>query len=322
MVYDLDSCSYIFSYNTVTAYLSAFFVSDVYKYLSVGYNTALDPAEDSLQSIAFPQKTIADFDINISRSCIAQIGSTLITKVGNVVTLVFSNLTDYNTYKSDYDAILLDPNISSYLADNTNILYYKELYVWAKIAGSCGDVGLSKSLSVHLSSSFVFDDGSQTVTITLASITNGITEVTCDETYSKAQVIVNETSNTIAMADFSSSTNVMYTPNFGYRSLYAYPVTTTEGSTAGNIFVPEVSVGTLDIMECGWCYSSIYHEFTVYKSAVIVKITDLLSAEDNYEMYSAVDSNGCAITNPDDYILLKKVVGGVEITTTTTTTIP
>lgn len=260
---------------------------------------------------------VTDFSTKVSIT-----NSITTSKSGNVITIVCSDQSDYNSLKNGYTAVMATAFYSGWLNDPTNIKYYRffsSAWIWTDT--SCGDNETQMSLAIHITSVFNWDDANKTVTITLANITNQLTQIdSCDQAYNIINIYCNSMQSTYNYTDFSNKTTKCryksvfgcgYAPNgstFGqlYSNTCGYVL-----MTRGIDVVPEALGGT-------WCLNdSIYSWFYFHFSTRITALRNddgswAQNPLDNFEVYDHYNhETGCYI--PSGRLVYKKAGGSVSV---------
>lgn len=249
-------------------------------------------------------------------TCGSQSGSTttMISKNGSVVTAAFSNGDDYNFYKSSYQSALNHSGMSNYTTDNTLIDHYKTFLIRFVLANSCGDTRIDKYFYTHYSSPPVFNDGTKTITINLASVSNNYSAVnSCDNSSQTINALMSTINVGISEADFSYSTNVSGGAN-PIVGVYAGRVTIDDTGTP-RVFTASARVPGLDVCDLtakGWSdtrgLNANQWQFDIIWDRVTV--TDTADPINNFKLERLMDNNGVPLT-PGNYITVYEIINGV-----------
>ena len=168
------------------------------------------------------------------------------TSSPETLTITFSGGTNaYTQFKNSYITTTGNTNMTGYTSDVTNINHYKGIYFLQDVAYDidgitplpCGDVGVTKNLSFHYSSSVVFDDTNKIITIVPVLGVNGYTGGTeCDFSVTSVDVILSQLNSLYYRADFTDTIICSRkSPFAGY-----YATTGSTNDSVVNIYYSEV----------------------------------------------------------------------------------
>lgn len=242
-------------------------------------------------------------------SCVNMAGSATVTQTGgNTLSIVFSNASDYNAYKANTAAILAAANMNNYSSDPTSYLHYKYLVYRIKNATTCGDTLTLKEYYVHYTNPATFNDGTLTMTITKASLTNGyVSTGPCDGMVNAVANIVGVI-NSVWGADYSvvSGTRTSPDPCFGG---YYVPVPVEDIDARFKVAEVLPSVDVCDLASKGFVSGLPLNEWSFWLVNDRVLITNTADPVNNFELWRWVPvTSGTEVSN---YMLVYKIDGGV-----------
>jgi len=159
-------------------------------------------------------------------------GNTInVTKVGSVITITCSAISDRDAYYNSYIATYNSTGWSPTPPLPTTLQYYRYITFQHinpfSLASTCGDNQYSVNFyNIHPSSTVTIGGGpgSYTMTINMASITNQLPQTNCDNCYGLANNYVQQITTSI------SSPNINTTTNNGLRFDNPFPTYTTMSS--------------------------------------------------------------------------------------------
>lgn len=327
--YSAAKCAYLFTYKPVQYIPDLFLAGQPLEFLSV---YGLNNIQHAMQSYTADNinKTFT-YELSYRKilysAGISQpggntnhnsLGLVNYKKTGNIVEVTYSDSADYDVVYQSWLALQATAYFTDFVDDNTDLKYYR--YILANIYMSeigCGDQSTLVKLVIHPNSTLVFN-GTNKLTITLATITNGITEIPCDTTYSNAISLVFTVNNFYNRSNFNY--NSLCNPVAFFGATYYLNSQTTQSTTR------EISAGTFrgnlddEAVPCtGTNVIQQYNNSTgIWVTRIKVKITAAIDIdklyledpEDNYEVYQVMDSNGHPVSGLGT--LIYKKVGGVE----------
>lgn len=343
---DTINCNNNISIDTATSYYSSYLTD--YEYFTLVDNSTImkyNDYGDVTETFHFPYTKQYDLlsYLSIFGGCVQQVGTTNIVKSGTTITFTFSDSTDYNVYKTDYNtAISGISSFVTYSPDDSNIYYYLNWFNNVYIGSSCGDSFTTKEIYYHYStSSIVFDDGALTITINLSSVTNNVPDLSCDNQYLLSSIVTSRINGTFSEPDFSITTSI----RFNRPMVIQYPrlsIIETDIFWKNQVFLISPVNNLTTIIGDKWCYSNdiVYfgyatgrNYYILTKNALRVVINDVNDSLNNFTLYDMMN-NGCPRPVSEYYTcpMLYQISGGVQIypitttttstTTTTTTTVP
>ena len=326
----VDPCSPVMTYNTgLCRYDLAYGFStfdnngttDIYKYLVTFYGTSNGVVLSPTISANFSngQQSCEPLLLNYNPACTPAAGSYTYTKTGTNIVFQFTSLTDYNKYKSEYEATILALTPVGPVPPNTDINYYRFVRMWLQKYNSdvCGDVAsINTNINFHYLTPVVFDLGTQTMTFTVSLIdaspyyaTVGACPGTCASLpwvgYANALV-------TSANLTYTAATTQVKTSN-GIYYLHSAPVVTTAtriGSAAYNTpYYPTLPVTLAD----GW-YSRLsgtsrYAQY--YFNYELITITNPVDGVNNFKIQTPLNTSGVYVGT---LTTLYEISGGVVTT--------
>jgi len=287
-------CYYLVHFDMMSGYTNT---TDFFKYLQI--NNVGGGSSININMYKFTGYTSGG--VNFDLTCTIQTGTTSINKTGNVYTLVFQNINDYNDYKSAYNMVTGATNMNNYVSDNTQINYYKAIQILAKSGTTCPtDPGVpDRYIYFHYSSPVNFNDSTKTITITSNSITCGISPGTCNSLYVMTNNIVTSIDTYNSYPDFNwPSTKVRYAGAV-YGSYISstpdiYDDTIKEDYQYSYVH-PSVVNNVCDLSDwniiTGGTFNS-YGSYVKFHYRVKVVITNNSDPINNWELYNGLDPNG------------------------------
>lgn len=317
MTYDSLNCRYEVHYTLTNPYTGGY-GSDFWRYhmnsLFFGFQGGVDGLETAVvRKLQLQKRTegrinaIPSYNIN---SCAPMSGSAQVSKAGNVVTLAFTNSADYNSYKTNYNDALANGNISNYSTNPASINYYKFWIIDIPVANACGD-GLTRyNIWSHLSNPITFSDGALTITITIATITNGYVQANgCDFIgQTTASMVNSNNSDAGSSLNFSGTTSV----KGGIGCYYLSPISLDETDKRFKIWYLVPSADICNLGSQGWTtptnHTSWQWEFVLVNDRV--EITNSNDPIHNFKLTRWMDANGNELSSP---IIIYEIVNGVVI---------
>jgi hypothetical protein len=259
--------------------------------------------------------------INYSTTCAALNGSLNITKTGNQLVYTFTNSTDYNFYKTSYNTILANTTWATQSTDPYVRSYYNHIFTNERIGTTCGDSYTDQSVYIwDAENQFVFDDGANTITITLTTFSLPIEE-DCDDLYDETYVIKSNIDGAISAVDYSIDTNIRYN---GFIGRYWEATNSIDSFKTFNLAYYEVNQSLIGITPTGWNNLSTEWYFTngygIDLQTGIVEITDMDDPINNFRIKTVLNPDGTYLATVDAIIVYEIANGVVIIPTTTTTT--
>lgn len=266
--------------------------------------------------------TIRTYSITGYSSWMDSFGEISLSKVGNVVTLVFQDSRDYQLHLDNYNHMLTTPLFTEYSPDPKSTFHYRHMSLNLRIAPlGCGDAFVAKNIMFHTSSPVEFLYGN-TMRITMLNTVNEYHYEPCNTAYTTFSSLVINIQSSINQADFSGTTRCRVVAPMGYGVAYPgitnNPVIVGTGgnsiSAYSNLTVPCQSMPNF----CDWTSPNSFWLFTLFY--LRVNITAAMDADknfledprENFEVHSMLAEDGC-YTNTIQRLLYKKV-NGVEIT--------
>ena len=250
-------------------------------------------------------------------NCITLNGLVTYTKVSNVLTIFYTNITDYNNYKS----ILMNISALAACSDNTLLSYYNYYSLFILTGNNCGDQNSTINLIAHMCAIPVFDDVNQLITINLNTITNNYvpTYTGCDACISQLDTIVNSINASVVHPDF----------NIINRSISSSSLATTQTMALYPPTLPQSRLGTVrlttysdfiptslncDILNCIGAITPSTGVATLIIESYRYNITDVSDACNNYTIEYRVPSitTGCVPTS-GAFTLFYEIENGVQI---------
>lgn len=257
-------------------------------------------------------------------------GIMTVSKVGDVLTIICAGLTDYNSFKNSYNAVLINANWTNYTPDATSINHYKAFELYFRVAfptgtpgTPCGDDGTSRYYRFSMNSIFAWDDTNYTLTITLADPqVNEYPETACSRVHSNIDSYNSSISSTKSSANFSFTTNCGYqTPIVGIYHIRATANQTKwlyyEALSSYSFNYPD-SICPFPSFAKIIDYSPSYKMAYIYTTGIFIKLTNLtltdpLERAKWYNAYRVFDANGLLIASETDYVLVKQVENNIQI---------
>lgn len=317
MEYDALNCKYRVAFQTSVSWDST--TEDMFKYLSASMYGTSDTFTGAQQMYLDLRKStlcVGNFYYTGS-TCVNLIGTSNVSKVGNILTISLTSVTDYNAYKATYDAVVALAQYTGYTTDDTLLAHYRFFVLSLRTGTVCGDSGVLASYYIHLSSTVVFDDVAKTITITLVNTPNNLPTVSCDSSKTTVQTYITSAQNLISTANFSYTAGVRATSPFGFLffSTTVFDETQKNFYWAHSIVSPIIN-DICDMAETPWCpiTNAGYIDYMAYRFALRVEITDNLDPINNWRLLNRLDAEGCLITDSLLYTVIYEIVDGVVIT--------
>lgn len=299
-----STCFYKMSFNVMSGN-TLFNNSDLNKYFTVSNrNNYINSVSDTSFFINLNASSTGYtiYSAGGGGTCLAQNNSLNITQSGNIITLTFQDISDYNYYKNSYYTITGSSYMNNYTSDPSNINHYKKILLYALSGVSCGDVQTQYVAYFHMSSPVNFDDSNKIITITMTNITNGFTSLsaaTCNDLYSEANGLINY----IPLSNNNITTNIKYVAPFGGWFLDGPTNIALETSKTGEYFYfihPTIlnggcSLTTPWILFSGGTGDSFIDQYSGHyimaKVRIKVEITNPSDPINNFKVYNGVDYN-------------------------------
>ena len=318
-VYEIDVSTIAISYNSVYcrwellyAHKAKYQYPDDWSYLPTGsysYGASRTLDDPNTFQCTLSQKTsLSIYRINTDFTCVNFNAPLNIAKVGNILTLTFSDTNIYDKFKADYDALMIHSNWSNYSPDNTIPEHYKFFVLNFRIAPSCGDTSSYVGGKFHHNSIFIWDDVNHIVQITLINTTNGYPEIDCTE-YEDAQGEIDLTQGFIDNPDYNHDTLCGYTIIlFGEYAQYRL--------IAANTVNGRYAIGVKSDLMLDGCYPSEWIQqtaismFGVLLTNIIWTITNMEDAANNFEVWNKLNPDG---TTKETAILVYQIVDGIQL---------
>lgn len=330
---EIDPCSVTIAYNSVTCThdISYSFTSfpvcanDRCAYLLEGgvngvYISQYPSSFNLNASYQIPYGQYCQMSYQGYTNCVNGSLKTL-SKTGNVYTINFTDGAEYLLWKNDYLAkyAILNPG---YDPSTTNINHYRFIIVKYLIDGGllgCGDNLNYKDIGFHITSPVTFDDVNFIMEIDVVNTVNNMPPLcgaSCTSTINQG---ISYVANALLEPDFAPISSTVRPYEFIYIS---YSINTVNATTAtGNESYYHLLPYTISNYVCS-AEANCVRDFggitaaEYYVYGHIVFITDLDDALNNFRITSKVDSNGCLIADPANYVTLYEIANGVVITPT------
>lgn len=220
----------------------------------------------------------------------------------------FTNSTDYNNYKSGYNASVADSHWTNWTSNVNSINHYKFFYDVFKVSMTSGDTFNTYGLYIDHDSTFVFDDANKIITITLTPQSDQYSGVTCDKTASDISIWIGYI-NTIYSGttwNFNTIWGTQYPFSFLYAYPYAYAMTSQTMQTY--FFISDDLLDSSTPLPPEWfLQSGTWFFYKIYAKVTIDNIADPLN---NYSVYTALKQDGTINYSPFptiNWILIKQV---------------
>lgn len=274
LVWDSTNCRYVFSLSPTSAQV----IDPKYStYISSSSFASYSSSSGDTNQlwIEFKNKGYSNF-INYNPSCHTLTDTVTIQKITTEqkLRISFTNSTDFNYFKTSYDNIMANVNISSYVNDNTNINFYKYIYFVQDFRDiNCVEDGSTiRNLSFHVGSYVYFNDVSGSYYMDIFThtnssdplnlhlphfpITNGLTPDGCDDVYETGSNFVSNGNALYNVANFTDTTK--YTNNGVFAGVYMSSGYTS-GSTVYGYYFTDFSKVAVDEV-CPSFSGSIYDD--------------------------------------------------------------
>jgi len=321
MVWDEATCNYVVTFDMLASFNHA--TCDLFKYHSsyMGSSNGTVTTTGALtQTVKMRKRTACTAgSYGTALSCVNQTGSATISKVGNVITLIFEQTVDYDRYKNNYNALIATTYYTNYSPLNSNINHYRNFLFNIKVATGCSDVGATIYLRAHFSSTITWNDSEKKLTISLLNTTNGLPDVECNDSHSQADTRISYYQATIDTANFSYSTQASYLQPIGIEYIYAIAYDDTQSDFYFyHEMAQPVHKDICDIDNSSWCryvhpFYNVYFD-KYYRFYVRVVITDTADPENNWRLINMLDPvTGCMFTDPGDYVIVYEIEEGIQI---------
>lgn len=194
------TCMYYIEYNTLDAPFVALpgrlsGTSNLYRY-SMGFYYWYGPTDGNpagtsfgtpvrlgmrwyVQGTSYNIHTSTSFSTLINLSPLSE--TITVTKDTTSITFAFSDIDDYNKYKSDLDAMYADPDYATWLTlPDTDSRYYAQFRINTVKADSVGDNKTIYYWYFFWGCPITYDLGAKTITITFVVPTNNFADSTCN----------------------------------------------------------------------------------------------------------------------------------------------
>ena len=271
-------------------------------------NTAMST---NTQGVALIQKTDYSTSVNTTYYVCAQAaGSYTVTKSGATITVVFSNISDYNVYKN---GVAAEVAASDFVNDPTDYHYYRFWFFNGITATSCGDSAVGRQFYTHYLNIPQFDDATKTMTYTTAPKTSSyVSTGPCDNLANGIANYCNACTNSYNNANFSDTTYVYN----GVRPVIVFRPNPVIKNETNNLTGTYMTINDMDVcdLQGSFHWSSGLNQWEQlmtysYDRAVITDNADPLN---NWEFWRKVNKvDGSWINNTANELLIYKVVGGV-----------
>jgi len=232
-------------------------------------------------------------------TCVNLTGTLTLAKVSNVVTFSFTHEADYLLYKNEFVSALGGANITNYDSDNTTINHYKYIFGNIRIGVNCGDNWTTKSISYHPSGNIDYNDAGYVITLTLATITNGLTDSECNDTYETAETVRSSILSRYSEADYSVTTGCKNLSAIGAQYLAYSAVSEKDqtGFTRNELHTVNADSICGTLTDKGYCLSGTTFplgNLYLHNQRILFTGTgDYESRVDNFRIYDLRDENRC-----------------------------
>lgn len=335
MYYDNVNCGYAINGLVKTNVLSgtSYYDNNFTRYNSLNISPYIHSNSTPPTPMIFSGRTLANDvgDGYVYYYCQDQNSYTTVTKVGNVITFDFDDITDYNAYKTQYTDLMSRSYMLNYTSDVADINHYKFFQIGVIEGLTCGDNAQGQSYyTSHVSSPIDFNDSIKRITYTIVNVANGLPSGNvCDTRYSTVQYYIDMVNNAISYSNFSYRTYIRkgngsyYYKAIAVRSFNNYVYNQTANNTGiytDYIYVkPSVCESTL--ISKNWVDRGV--SYYNYIHGISVTITNESDPLNNFKVESLV--NYTAKTYNGVYTKIFEKINGVVKTSsvgTTITTIP
>jgi len=232
-----------------------------------------------------------------------------ISKEGKLLTLVFSNSDDYNSYKTNYNDALADANVSNYSSDPASINYYK-FWVFNLIVGnSCGDALNYYQVISHISNPINFNDGTLTISTTIDSIVeNGYVPANSCDFVGQSTASMAYSNNYYSSNNYNFAATTHLKGGFGCYYISSIARDDTDKRFRLWYFIPSADI--CDLASKGWNtppnYTAWQWELVFVNDRVV--ITNSADPIHNFRLERWMDANGHDLTsNP---IIIYEIING------------
>jgi len=318
MTWNSSLCQYEVTYDKTTPWTnpgSNFSLYHYYSYyLGSGGMDGIYPFQSEVKLVLRKNTTGLTFATHPYTSCAAQSGSSTISKNGNVVTAVFSNVNDYNYHKSSYQTVLASADMANYSSNNTQMNHYKIFLFHFIVANSCGDERIEKYFYTHYSNQPVFNDATMTITLNLAPLTNNYTGInSCDNTSANILGLIDYINAGINEPDFSSTTNVSGAA-YPVSGIYVSQASIDESASPRTfaVFAGSPGIDACDLSVKGWSNTRGLNANQWAFDLIWDKVTVTNPADpiNNFKLERLMDNNGVPLA-PGNYITVYEIINGV-----------
>lgn len=286
---DVD-CRYEFRWTMMDSLPYEHQYTNFYKYNAFVLSSSQQLTASGVEKMAYLNSKIEGRGYSAFLSSVTELtGFVSYSKIGSNVTFQFDTASDYAYWKNSYQTLLNHTQFANYSTDPTDPNHYKFVNInWRETMSLCGDNFTSRYLTFHFSSPVSFNDGSMTITIQMLNVANGIVQAPCDTTYERAQQYINNTSNSIAQADFSGTTHCQSTYPFNGSYVRSIPSFETyrEFRYTRNFYAPSLN-SVCDLPLFTMTTTAFYGFFFFY---IKISITDMNDPINNFRIESRLNS--------------------------------
>ena len=320
MVYNPTNYSYDVSYNKSATPYTDVNNSVLLKYhlrqlraIAAGYQGGLENNNKVTLQMVNRTDGSAGATVDFS-SCNVMTSTAAVTKTGSTLTVVFDLFSDYSQYRTTFNGISSNANMSNYDSDPTKLNHYKFYIIRVRIANSCGDNGTDYFYYTHYTNPPVFDDGAKTMTWNFATMTNNYVALgPSDLTGQTIQSWVNAVNSSVT-SGILQTVNTKIRSGQGLAGIFASQFTTNDTQKSFRLYVtfPSVDPGVCNLSTKGftgqflpteqWEYSFFYDRVTITNPADPIH---------NFRLERQIDANGNIITNSANYIKIYEIINGV-----------
>lgn len=251
-----------------------------------------------------------------STNCVQLNGTVTNSKVGNLITINYSDLTDYNNFKNNALPILTAGASNIQCTNNTLYTYYSQVFLKLYNVFNCGDSNTGPSITFHGCVSVNFIDAAKTISFTLAPLVNNYTpDPDCDSCNTNVIAIVNNINTTVALADFSfiSSTgpqSVAFNYIGPFTIIPVSEITKTLQIDYYSQLIPSSIMNLCNLLPCSISSTNGQKRYVLVKFKFTATSVDICN---NFRVERlAPDVNGCNPTT-GTYILHYEVQNGIQI---------
>lgn len=245
--WDATNCRYVFTLNPTSPLSIDSMYNNYITNIPFGSYNSSSGNSNSLW-IDFKNKGYPNW-VNLNTTCYQLQDTVTYQKISaqQKLRISFTNVNDFNYYKSSYESTMANSNMISVTDDNTSLNYYKLIYFNQDFRDiNCVEDGSTyRSLIFHAGSYVYFNNVSGNYYMDIYThtntsdptnlhlphypLTNGLTPDACGDVYSTANGFVSVGNTLYNLADFTDTTKFINTSPFaGYYMTTGY----TSGTTA------------------------------------------------------------------------------------------